>query len=78
MANYVVEKNLVTGAWVHTRSKISHHDLVQIGSVATVESRVINRFETKTGSRAVVDVSVIVAGEKVAEVEHEAIVSLSK
>jgi len=78
LANYVVEKNLVTGAWVHTRSKISHHDLVQIGSVATLESRVINRFETKAGNRAVINVAVTVEGEKVAEVEHEAIVSLSK
>ena len=78
LANYVVEKNLVNGAWIHTRSKISHHDLVQIGSVATVESRVINRFETKTGSRAVVDVSVIVDGKKVVGVEHEAIISLNE
>ena len=78
LANYVVEKNLVTGAWVHTRSKISHHNLVQIGSVATLESRVINRFETKAGNRAVINVAVTVEGEKVAEVEHEAIVSLSK
>ena len=78
LANYVVEKNLVTGAWVHTRSKISHHDLVQIGSVATLESRVINRFETKAGNRAVINVAATVEGEKVAEVEHEAIVSLSK
>ena len=78
LANYVVEKNLVTGAWVHTRSKISHHNLVQIGSVATLESRVINRFETKAGNRAVINVAATVEGEKVAEVEHEAIVSLSK
>ncbi len=74
----LLKKILVNGAWVHTRSKISHHDLVQIGSVATVESRVINRFETKTGSRAVVDVSVIVDGKKVAGVEHEAIISLNE
>ena len=78
LANYVVEKNLATGAWVHTRSKISHHDLVQIGYVATLESRVINRFETKAGNRAVINVAVTVEGEKVAAVEHEAIVSLSK
>lgn len=78
LANYVVEKNLVNGAWVHTRSKISHHGLVQIGSVATVESRVINRFETRTGNRAVVDVSISVDGEKVVDVEHEAIISLNK
>ena len=78
LANYVVEKNLVDGGWVHTRSKISHHGLIQIGSVATVESRVINRFETRTGNRAVVDVSISVDGEKVVGVEHEAIISLNK
>ena len=63
---------------MHTRSKISHHGLIQIGSVATVESRVINRFETRTGNRAVVDVSISVDGEKVVGVEHEAIISLNK
>ena len=78
LANHVVEKNLVNGAWVHTRSKISHHGLVKIGSVATVESRVINRFETRTGYRAVVDVFISVDGEKVVDIEHEAIISLKK
>ena len=76
LANHIVEKNLVNGAWIHTRSKISHHGLVQIGSVATIESRVINRFETKTGNRAIIDVSVIVAGEKVVDIEHESIISI--
>ena len=78
LANYVVEKNLVDGAWVHTRSKIYHHDLVQIGAVATLESRVINRFKTRAGDRVIVDVSILVNGQKVANIEHEAIVSLDK
>jgi len=77
LANYIVEKNLVNGAWVHTRSKICHHGLVQIGSTATVESSVINRFKTRTGNRAIVDVSVSVDGEKLIDIEHEAIVSLN-
>jgi hypothetical protein len=78
LANYVVEKNLVNGAWVHTRSKISHHGLVNTGSIATVQSRVIKRFETRTGNRAVIDVSISVDGKKVVGVEHEAIISLNE
>ena len=77
VANHVVERNLVDGAWIHTRSKIFHHDSVQIGSVATVESYVVRRFETRAGDRVVVNVSIAVDGEKVADVEHEAIVSLT-
>ena len=78
LANHVVEKNLVHGAWIHTRSKICHHGLVEIGSIATIESRVVKRFETKIGNRAIIDVSVIVAGKKVAGIEHESIISLKQ
>jgi acyl dehydratase len=78
LANHVVEKNLVNGAWIHTRSKIFHHGLVKIGSLATIESCVINRFKTKTGDRAVIDVSITVDGEKVVDIEHESIISLNK
>ena len=77
VANHVVERNLVDGAWIHTRSKIFHHDSVQIGSIATVESYVVRRFETRAGDRVVINVSITVDGEKVADVEHEAIISLN-
>ena len=76
LANYVVERNLASGAWVHTRSKIHHHDLVEIGSIASIESQVINRFTTSSGNRAVIDISIKVAGKKVVSLEHEAIVTL--
>ena len=76
LANYVVERNLASGAWVHTRSKIHHHGLVEIGSIARIESQVINRFTTSSGNRAVIDISIKVAGKKVVSLEHEAIVTL--
>ncbi len=37
----------------------------------------MRRFETRAGDRVVVNVSIAVDGEKVADVEHEAIVSLT-
>lgn len=76
LANYIVERNLVSGAWIHTRSKIYHHDLVQIGSIASIDSNVINRFESTSGNRAVMNISIKVDGKKVVSLEHEAIVAL--
>ena len=41
LANYVVEKNLVNGAWVHTRSKISHHDPVSYTHLTLPTKRIV-------------------------------------
>ncbi len=76
LANDVVHSNLVEGAWIHTRSVIRHLDVAPVGSVAEIESVVVDRFDTRTGTRAVLDVLITVAGTLVATLEHEAIISV--
>ena len=61
---------------IYTRSRIVHDALAKIGSDALVEAMVVDRFDTRAGTRAVIDVWISVDGSPVATLEHEAIVSL--
>jgi acyl dehydratase len=72
----VVTRNLVDGAWIHTRSRIRHHGIAHVGAMATVQATVVDRFDTRSGRRAVLDVAISVDGALVATIEHEAIVAL--
>ena len=76
LANGFVHDHLAVESWVHTRSRIRHHDIARVGDVATVDATVIDRFDTRSGTRAVLDVRVSVGGAPVATIEHEAIVVL--
>jgi len=78
LANDVVHTYLVTGSWIHTRSHIQHHRIVSVGSEVQVEAVVVDRFTTRMGERAVLDVSISCDGEPVASIEHEAIVSVAE
>jgi len=78
LANDVVHAQLVSGSWIHVRSRIRHHGLVPVGSHAVVESTVFDRFTTSAGDRAVLDVEITVDGQVVATIEHEAIVSVNR
>ena len=78
LANRVFATQLIDGAWVHTRSRIRHLGAVAPGSTVVVESWEIDRFESRAGERAVVDIRMSVAGEPVCAVEHEAIVRLAR
>lgn len=75
LANTVVHAQLARGSWIHTRSRIKHHDIARQGEVATVRSQVVDRFH-RSGERAVLRVSIDVAGRPVASIEHEAIIDL--
>ena len=77
LANRVFAAQLVDGAWVHTRSAIRHLDTAPVGTTAVVESWLVDRFTTRAGERAVVDVRISVDNEAVAAIEHEAIVRLA-
>jgi len=77
LANCVVERQLINGPWIHVRSRIHHHGTAAVGDTAIVDATVVDRFETRTGVRVILDVSVAVGGELVATVEHEAIVALN-
>ena len=72
-----VEHQLVDGPWIHVRSRICHHATAAVGATAIVDASVVDRFETRTGTRVVLEVSVTIDGERVATVEHEAIVALN-
>jgi acyl dehydratase len=76
IANRLFSDQLVNGSWVHVRSRITHLDLAPIDAHISTNARVINRFETRGGRRAVVDCLIEANGRPVALVEHEALVEL--
>ena len=76
LGNQVMHTQLARGSWVHTRSIIRHHAAVEVGAIATVSSRVVNRFFAH-GERAVIDVHIRVGDTVVASLEHEAIIDLT-
>ena len=75
LANDVVYNYVARGSWVHMRSIIRHHATAKVGTTAELRSVVVRRFESH-GERAVLDVHIVVEGQVVASVEHEAIVAL--
>ena len=75
MANDVVHTEVATSSWVHTRSIIRHHARVEAGSQAEIHSAIVDRF-TAHGERVVLDFHIVVNGQVVASLEHEAIISL--
>ncbi len=77
LANRIFSLHLVDGAWIHTRSLITHVDLAMRGTPVIVESVVTDRFETRAGKRAVVDCRVRTDdGDLLCVIEHEALVEL--
>lgn len=78
LANRVFAMQLVTGPWVHTRSRIVHQGLAAPGEVAVIESWVTRRFTTRSGERAVAEVRITVDDRPVAVLEHEAIVGVGE
>ncbi len=76
LANHMFHEQLVNGAWIHTRSHISHHALAPLGANAVVRGLVFDRF-VRRGLRAVADVEITVEGVLVASIEHEAIIDVT-
>lgn len=77
LANDVFMDNLVTGPWIHVRSKIFHEGLAPIGSHVRVDSRLIEKFDSRAGERALVDMRIYADDQPVATIEHEAIIVLA-
>ena len=75
LANDIVYNYVARGSWVHMRSIIRHHATAKVGTTAELRSVVVRRFESH-GERAVLDVHIVVGGQVVASLEHEAIVAL--
>ena len=76
LANQVFVRNLVTGPWIHVRSKIYHEDVATLGSVITIDAQLLDRFDSRAGERALVDMRIYADGEPVATIEHEAVIVL--
>lgn len=76
LANRVFIHNLVTGPWIHVRSKIYHEGLASIGSHVRIESNLLDRFDSRAGERALVDMRLYADDQPVATIEHEAIIVL--
>ena len=78
LANRLFKLHLITGSWIHTRSRIVHCGSVELGDRLLIRSNVIDRFESRAGRRAIVDIAASVAGRPVAMIEHEALVELNE
>lgn len=77
LANRIMASQLVRGPWIHTRSRIAHLGLAPRGATAVTEAELIDRFRTRMGHRAVVDVRIRADDVPVCAIEHEAIVELA-
>lgn len=77
LANSIFTKNLVTGPWIHVRSKIYHEGLARLGSQIHIDAHLIERFDSRAGERALVDMRILADDEPVATIEHEAIIVLA-
>ena len=75
LANDIVHTQIATGSWIHTRSIIRHHELVQDGAICRIESAIVDRFNVG-GERVVLDLHFIVDDTVVTSIEHEAIIKL--
>jgi len=76
LANSVFIDNLVTGPWIHVRSRIYHEGLATLGSHIHIESHLLDRFDSRAGERALVDMRIYADEQPVATIEHEAIIVL--
>jgi hypothetical protein len=69
-------ENLVTGPWIHVRSKIYHEGQKGIRDRIHSAANLLDRFESRAGERALVDMRIYADGTPVATIEHEAIIVL--
>lgn len=78
LANRVFSTDLVSGSWIHTRSVIRHHAPGPAGAEVDVHAVVVDRFDTRIGTRAVVDLSIELDGRPLATLEHEAVIEINE
>lgn len=77
VGNHVFLEHLVTGPWVHVRSRIAHLGLARVGDTLTITSQLVKRFDSRAGERALVDIEVKCGDAPIASIEHEAIIVLA-
>ena len=77
IANRFCHEQLVTGSWIHVRSRIAHLGSAAIGTEIRAVAAVVERIDSRAGERAILDVRITADGRDAAAVEHEAIISLA-
>ncbi len=77
IANQFCHEQLVTGSWIHVRSRIAHLGVAPVGAEVRAVADVVERIDSRAGERAVLDVRIAADGRDVAAIEHEAIISLA-
>jgi hypothetical protein len=77
IANQFFHEQIVTGPWIHVRSSLAHHGVAAHGSTIDATARIIDRFDSRAGERAILDVRVSADGQPVATYEHEAIIRVA-
>lgn len=73
IANQVIMKNIATGSWVHTRSRLQFHDHLTVGERLVAKSFIAEVREHPNGLLVVVDVSLLRNHFVVLRMEHSAI-----
>lgn len=76
LGNRATIASVVDGPWIHVRSRITHQGLARPGETITVRSSIADRFDSRAGERAVLDVRLLVGDRPIAAVEHESIIRL--
>lgn len=77
IANRFCHEQLVTGPWIHVRSRIAHLGVAAIDAEICATAVVVERIDSRAGQRAILDVAIEADGVPVAAVEHEAIIELA-
>jgi hypothetical protein len=78
IANQFFHEQIVTGPWIHVRSSLLHHGVAAHGATIAATARVIDRFDSRAGERAILDVRISADGRPVATYEHEAIIRVAE
>ena len=78
IANQFFHEQMVTGSWIHVRSHLLHHGIARFGATLEATAVVVDRFDSRAGERAILDVRINADGQPVATYEHEAIVQLAE
>lgn len=76
-ANQFFHEQIVTGSWIHVRSHLQHHDVATLNAEIVATAVIVDRFDSRAGERAILDVRISADGRPVATYEHEAIVVLA-
>lgn len=72
-ANYLVDRSLAVGPWVHTASEVTHLGVVEAGEFISVRGEVVELSTHKGHDYADIDVLIATADRPVMRVLHRAI-----